>query len=52
MESHNADLPLSADTAALTPLARAARLSHYVRRLLDAEPELHLDGGSDRAFSA
>jgi glutamate-ammonia-ligase adenylyltransferase len=52
MESHNAGAPLSADTAALTPLARAARLSHYARRLLDAEPELHLDGRSDRAFSA
>ena len=52
MESHNAGAPLSADTAAVTPLAHAARLSHYVRRLLDAEPELHLDGGSDRAFSA
>jgi glutamate-ammonia-ligase adenylyltransferase len=48
MESHNAEAPLSADTV----IARAARLSHYVQRLLDAEPELHLDGGSGRAFSA
>jgi len=52
MESHNAAVSPSADTPALTPLARAARLSHYARRLLDAEPRLGLDAGVERAFSA
>jgi glutamate-ammonia-ligase adenylyltransferase len=48
MESHNAGAAPSADT----PIARAARLSHYARRLIDAEPRLKLDAGCERAFSA
>jgi glutamate-ammonia-ligase adenylyltransferase len=48
MESHNTGAAPSADT----PLVRAARLSHYARRLIDAEPALKLDAGVDHPFSA
>jgi glutamate-ammonia-ligase adenylyltransferase len=48
MKSHNVgDVP-SDDSL----LAHAARLSRYVRRLLDAEPALKLDAGTERPFSA
>ena len=52
MESHNAGVSPPADTSAAEPLARAERLSHYARRLLDAEPHLRLDAGIERAFTA
>ncbi len=56
MESRNAGASPAADTSALTPaltpMARAARLSHYARRLIDAEPRLKLDAGIERRFSA
>jgi len=52
MESHNAGAPTDADTPALIPLARAERLSHYARRLIEAEPRLKLDAGVERPFSA
>jgi glutamate-ammonia-ligase adenylyltransferase len=48
MKSPNAGTASSADSL----LARAAELSHYVRRLLEAEPSLKLDTGVERAFSA
>jgi [glutamine synthetase] adenylyltransferase / [glutamine synthetase]-adenylyl-L-tyrosine phosphorylase len=48
MESHNAP----AETAADPLLERAARLSHYARRLIESEPALTLDAGLDRSFSA
>ena len=48
MKSHNAGKAPSADTL----ISRAARLSRYVRRLLDAEPGLKLDAGMERPFSA
>ena len=52
MESHNAGASPAADTPALIPLARAERLSHYARRLIEAEPRLKLDAGVERPFSA
>src|SRR5690349_15226006 len=48
MKSHSAGDAPSADTL----IARAVRLSRYVRRLLDAEPALKLDAGLERPFSA
>src|SRR5690349_2362831 len=48
MKSHNAGAVPPADTL----LARAARLSHFARRLVDAEPALKLDAGVERPFSA
>jgi [glutamine synthetase] adenylyltransferase / [glutamine synthetase]-adenylyl-L-tyrosine phosphorylase len=48
MKSHNVGDASSADTL----LARAARLSRFVQRLLDAEPGLKLDAGVERPFSA
>jgi glutamate-ammonia-ligase adenylyltransferase len=48
MESHNASAAPDADT----PTARAERLSHYARRLFEAEPRLKLDAGVERPFSA
>ena len=48
MESHNAGASPAADTST----ARAARLSHYARRLIEAEPCLKLDAGVERPFSA
>jgi [glutamine synthetase] adenylyltransferase / [glutamine synthetase]-adenylyl-L-tyrosine phosphorylase len=48
MESHNAPAAPAADT----PLARAARLSNYARRLLAASPDAALDAGIERPFSA
>jgi glutamate-ammonia-ligase adenylyltransferase len=48
MKSHNADAAPAADTL----FARAARLSHFARRLIDAEAELKLDAGVERPFSA
>jgi glutamate-ammonia-ligase adenylyltransferase len=48
MESHNAPAGLHADAH----IARAARLSRYVKRLLEAEPALELDAGSAHPFSA
>jgi len=48
MESHNARAGLRADAH----IARAARLSRYAKRLLEAEPALALDAGTRRAFSA
>ena len=39
------------ETAADRLLGEAARLSHYARRLIEAEPALSLDAGVDRAFS-
>src|SRR3970040_2017989 len=48
MESHNARAELRA-----TPhIARASRLSRYVKRLLEAEPALELDAGTGQPFSA
>jgi len=48
MESHNVGAAHFADTL----IARAARLSHYVRRLIEAEPGLSLHAGVERPFSA
>jgi glutamate-ammonia-ligase adenylyltransferase len=48
MESHNARAGLGADAH----IARAARLSRYAKRLLEAEPALGLDAGTRRPFSA
>ena len=48
MESHNARAGLGADAH----IARAARLSRYAKRLLEAEPALGLDAGTQRPFSA
>ncbi|HXF65519.1 MAG TPA: bifunctional [glutamate--ammonia ligase]-adenylyl-L-tyrosine phosphorylase/[glutamate--ammonia-ligase] adenylyltransferase [Burkholderiales bacterium] len=48
MESHNAPAPASADAL----IARAARLSHYVRRLVEAAPPCGLDAEFERPFSA
>ncbi len=48
MESHN----VRAEPDAAPLLERAARLSHYARRLIESEPALTLDAGLDRAFSA
>lgn len=48
MESHNAPAALGADAQ----LLRAARLSRYVKQLLEAEPALGLDAGTGRPFSA
>lgn len=48
MESRNAGAAPSTDT----PMVRAARLSHYARRLIDAEPALKLDAQVDHPFSA
>jgi glutamate-ammonia-ligase adenylyltransferase len=47
MKSHNAGASPPADSL----FARAARLSHFVRRILDAEPALKLDAGVERPFS-
>ena len=48
MESHNAPEGLHADAH----IARAARLSRYAKRLLEAEPALGLDAETGRPFSA
>ena len=48
METHNARTRFGADAH----LARAARLSRYVSRLLEAEPALGLDAGTGQPFSA
>jgi [glutamine synthetase] adenylyltransferase / [glutamine synthetase]-adenylyl-L-tyrosine phosphorylase len=48
MESYNA----RAKTADEPLLGRAARLSHYARRLIESEPALTLDARLDQAFSA
>ena len=48
MESHNAGLPHPADTL----VARATRLSHFARRLVEAAPRSELDAAFGRAFSA
>ncbi|MGH6631135.1 MAG: hypothetical protein ACREB3_15520, partial [Burkholderiales bacterium] len=48
MESHNARAGLGADAH----IARAARLSRYSKRLLEAEPALALDAGTPSPFSA
>ena len=48
MESHNARAGLRADAH----IARAARLSRYAKRLIEAEPVLELDAGTRRPFSA
>lgn len=48
METHNARTRFGADAN----LARVARLSRYVRRLLEAEPALELDAGTGQPFSA
>ena len=48
METHNARTRFGADAH----LARAARLSRYVSRLLEAEPTLGLDAGTGQPFSA
>lgn len=48
MESRNAPAGLHADAH----IARAARLSRYAKRLLEAEPALALDAGTTRPFSA
>lgn len=47
METQNAP-----ETAAETLLERAARLSHYARRLIESDPALTLDAGLERSFSA
>ncbi|MGH6691266.1 MAG: bifunctional [glutamate--ammonia ligase]-adenylyl-L-tyrosine phosphorylase/[glutamate--ammonia-ligase] adenylyltransferase, partial [Gammaproteobacteria bacterium] len=47
MESHNARAALRADPH----IARAARLSRYAQRLLEAEPALGLDAGTGEPFS-
>jgi glutamate-ammonia-ligase adenylyltransferase len=47
MESHNARAAPRADAH----IARAARLSRYVERLLEAEPALGLDAGTGQPFS-
>jgi len=48
MEPHNARRGPRADAR----LARAARLSRYALRLLEAEPALRFDAGVERPFSA
>mgnify|MGYP003499957382 CR=1 FL=1 len=48
MESHNAPAGLRADAH----IARAARLSRYAKRLLEAEPALGLDAETGRPFNA
>jgi glutamate-ammonia-ligase adenylyltransferase len=48
MESHNAPEGPHADAH----IARAARLSRYAKRLLEAEPALGLDAETGRPFSA
>ncbi len=48
MESHNARAQPRADAL----LTRAARLSHYARRLIEAAPRSGFDAGIERAFSA
>jgi len=48
MESHNAGLLHSADTL----VARATRLSHFARRLVEAAPRSGLDAAVERPFSA
>jgi len=48
MESHNARAGVRADPH----IARAARLSRYVKRLLEAEPALELDAGTGQPFRA
>jgi glutamate-ammonia-ligase adenylyltransferase len=48
MESHNARAGVRADPH----IARAARLSRYAKRLLEAEPALGLDAGTAQPFSA
>ena len=48
MESHNARAGVCADPH----IARAMRLSRYVRRLLEAEPALGLDARTAQPFSA
>lgn len=48
MESHNA----RAESAMHPLLERAARLSHYARRLIESEPASMLDAGLEHAFSA
>jgi glutamate-ammonia-ligase adenylyltransferase len=48
MESHNAPAGLHADAH----IARAARLSRYAKRLLEAEPALGLDAETGRPFNA
>jgi glutamate-ammonia-ligase adenylyltransferase len=52
MESHNAGASPSADTRASILLARAARLSHYARRLVEAAPRSELDAAVGHPFSA
>ncbi len=47
MESQNAP-----ETRSELPLERAARLSHYARRLIESDPALKLDAGLERSFSA
>ncbi len=47
-ESHNAGAIASADTL----IARATRLSHYARRLVEAAPRLRLDAAAEHPFSA
>jgi [glutamine synthetase] adenylyltransferase / [glutamine synthetase]-adenylyl-L-tyrosine phosphorylase len=48
MESHNARWQARADAR----IERAARLSRYVLRLLEAEPSLGLDAGIEQPFAA
>jgi glutamate-ammonia-ligase adenylyltransferase len=48
MLSHNAPAGARADA----PIARAARLSRYAQRLLEAEPALELDARTEQPFSA
>ncbi len=48
MESHNARAAPGADAS----LARAARLSHYARRLIEAQSPSGLDAGIGRPFTA
>jgi glutamate-ammonia-ligase adenylyltransferase len=56
MESHNAGASPAADMSAVTPtvtpLARAARLSHYARRLVEAGTGTRLDAAIGHPFSA
>ena len=52
MESHNAGASPSADTLASDMFARAARLSHYARRLVEAAPRSELDAAVGHPFSA
>src|SRR5512134_577966 len=48
MLSHNAPAGARADAR----IARAARLSRYAQRLLEAEPALELDARTEQPFSA